>query len=94
MHSHNAEQSTCFTAHTVRRNLIFGAILITTSCIAGGGPDTGGHGQVHAVGAPILVDVGTALAVILNGMTVLRWTRYAPGEAPECVAERYAREHG
>ncbi len=42
----------------------------------------------------VLVDVGTALAVVLNGMTVLRWTRYAPDEAPECIAERFAREHG
>ena len=52
-----------------------------------------GMGKFTLWGA-VLVDVGTALAVILNGMTVLRWTRYAPGEAPECVAERYAREHG
>jgi cation transport ATPase len=52
-----------------------------------------GMGKFTLWGA-VLVDVGTALAVVLNGMTVLRWTRYAPDEAPECIAERFAREHG
>jgi hypothetical protein len=45
----------------------------------------------------VLVDVGTALLVILNGMTVLRWSRFpGDGKMPtsECVAEKFAREHG
>lgn len=39
----------------------------------------------------VLVDVGTALAVILNGMTVLRWSRFPAGQSSEshqCVSER------
>ena len=51
-----------------------------------------GLGKFTLWGA-VLVDVGTALVVILNGMTVLRWTRHPPGEAPRCAAERYAAEH-
>ena len=51
-----------------------------------------GLGKFTLWGA-VLVDVGTALLVILNGMTVLRWTRHAPGEATQCVAERHACEH-
>ena len=52
-----------------------------------------GLGKFTLWGA-VLVDVGTALVVILNGMTVLRWTRHPPGEAPRCAAERYATKHG
>ena len=43
----------------------------------------------------VLVDVGTALAVILNGMTVLRWSRFPPGQNAdkyECAAERNEKE--
>ena len=52
-----------------------------------------GMGKFTLWGA-VLVDVGTALAVVLNGMTVLRWTRYAPGGSLECATERFMREHG
>jgi len=52
-----------------------------------------GLGKFTLWGA-VLVDVGTALVVILNGMTVLRWTRHPPSEAPRCAAERYAAQHG
>ena len=39
----------------------------------------------------VLVDVGTALLVILNGMTVMRWSRFPAGQSAErqqCVSER------
>ena len=43
----------------------------------------------------VLVDVGTALVVILNGMIVLRWSRFPRGQSAEvhqCIAERFEAE--
>ena len=43
----------------------------------------------------VLVDVGTALAVILNGMTVMRWSRFPAGQNAElhqCAAKRHEAE--
>jgi len=55
-----------------------------------------GAGKFTLWGA-VLVDVGTALVVIFNGLTVLRWSRFPPGqrsEARPCAAELCALEVG